>query len=1118
MVNAIRFLSVVILGGALWLEATPVAAQQLVVGERTLISERIVGRTLREYTYRLDVVNTGGAVDNVTATVTSASPNTVIIDADLDFGNVAAGERASSIDTFTLRQDRMFPFDPGALEYLFDFDPAAANTPPTLDIETPATGSVFDEGPTITFSAAANDAEDGNLASAVVWSSDLDGELGIGASVSIALSVGTHTVTANVADSADATASDSIEVVVQAVPNTPPIANAGADQTVFDGDLVTLDGSASSDANGDVLTFDWTIVGSPAGSLTTLDDANAVMPQLVPDVIGEYVVELIVSDGEDSSGADTVTIVADQRNIAPVANAGSDRTAVVGDIVTLDGSASNDANGDALFFAWSLMAPAGSAASLDDASAVRPAFEPDLVGEYVLELTVSDGEDTSAPDSVMVEVGPGNTPPLANAGADQSAVEGDVVVLDGSGSTDVDGDTLSFLWSFTNVPAGSAAVIEGANTVMASFEADVEGLFVVQLIVNDGQDESEPDTLNVTTDRRNAAPVAEAGPAQSVLVGESVALDGSDSSDADGDLLTFEWSFLSTPEASLAVLDDPNASAPTFFADLPGEYVVQLIVDDGFVRSASDSVIVNAEVGNTAPVADAGADQSVTTGDTVTLDGSRSSDADNDPLTFTWSFTVRPEGSTATLEVGADPAAPSFIADLAGTYVVQLMVNDGTENSPADTVMIVASDPLVPIELGSTIVGKHLQVAFGGTLGEPAPVGGTVVSITSSDPARLLLSTDATLTGDPEVSMTVPEGTAAIPTFYLQALQGVGTAVIAASATGYEAASTVISLAPSGFVIDSPRSITTRSFSNDVPVRVRSARLDAGTLAFDTVQPLRGGFGTAVELIVVDVDGENVGVINGSPLTFTGGTVDAHSAAFDPVSPGTATIEVVPPAGFDTPSSFRQIDATVTAPGINAPASVTVGRDLQDIAGLSLAQAPTAPVDATVSISDPAVALLSTGRTTVGSGAVTIEGITGTFIGNIWVQALALGEAEITVAVPGYVTARFTVTVTPSGFAIVSPTAITTSAAAGNTTLSVSSGRLVPGSLVFSIAQPLRAGVSAAVEVTSSDTSVGAIAVSPLNFAAGDSTQTAQFDPAAPGTTVIEVQPPAGFATPSNRR
>ena len=214
----------------------------------------------------------------------------------------------------------------------------------------------------------------------------------------------------------------------------------------------------------------------------------------------------------------------------------------------------------------------------------------------------------------------------------------ETVTLDGSGSSDVDGDPLTFSWSLTSVPAGSAASLSDPTSVTPTFIADISGTYVAQLIVNDGTVDSAPDTVTITT--QNSPPVAEAGPAQSVFVAGTVILDGSGSSDVDGDPLTFAWSFVSIPAGSAASLNDATAVSPTFVADLPGTYEAQLIVNDGTVDSAPDTVTITTQ--NSPPVAEAGPAQSVLVTDTVTLDGSGSSDVDGDPLTYTWSLTSIP--------------------------------------------------------------------------------------------------------------------------------------------------------------------------------------------------------------------------------------------------------------------------------------------------------------------------------------------------------------------------------------------------------------------------------------------------------------------------------------------
>lgn len=194
----------------------------------------------------------------------------------------------------------------------------------------------------------------------------------------------------------------------------------------------------------------------------------------------------------------------------------------------------------------------------------------------------------------------------------------------------------------------------------------------------------------------NAAPVANAGPDQAVTSGTLVTLSGGSSSDPDDDVLTFMWSFTSKPAGSSASFPSSFAISPTFIADVAGTYQIQLIVNDGQVNSLTDTVTVTATAiaGNTAPFANAGPDQTTKTGATVTMDGSGSIDVDGDPITYSWSFTSRPAGSSAAL-TNSSTISPTFTADKAGTYQIQLVVNDGQANSAPDNVMVFAATPVL---------------------------------------------------------------------------------------------------------------------------------------------------------------------------------------------------------------------------------------------------------------------------------------------------------------------------------------------------------------------------------------------------------------------------------------
>lgn len=475
--------------------------------------------------------------------------------------------------------------------------------------------------------------------------------------------------------------------------NQAPVAEAGENQSVLAGDTVQLDGTGSTDADGDALSYRWSLSNWPDGSGAAFDDDSASTPRFVADVAGRYVAQLIVNDGSVDSAADAVVIDATDAsvvppgsNLAPLADAGADRNVTTGTAVILDGRASRDPDGDALSYVWTLTAkPAGSSAALTGADTAQPGLTADVEGTYRAELVVSDGRLTSAPDSVTIVATTLNRAPAANAGADQAVAAGAAVVLDGRTSSDPDGDTLTYAWTLVAKPAGSGAVLTGANTARPGFTADVEGAYRAQLVVSDGQASSVPDSVIVLAVTPNGVPVANAGLDQEVNHNDTVRLDGSASSDPDGDALTYAWIFDSKPAGSAAVLADASRARTGFIADLDGDYVLKLTVSDGSLTSVGDTVTVTAV--NQPPVANAGPDQEMYSGETVTLDAGGSSDANGDALTYSWTMTVRPALSAAALS-DSTALSPTFVADVEGTYEIELVADDGFTTSAADAVTV----------------------------------------------------------------------------------------------------------------------------------------------------------------------------------------------------------------------------------------------------------------------------------------------------------------------------------------------------------------------------------------------------------------------------------------------
>ena len=176
------------------------------------------------------------------------------------------------------------------------------------------------------------------------------------------------------------------------------------------------------------------------------------------------------------------------------------------------------------------------------------------------------------------------TPPVANAGPDQNATVGATVTLKGSGTVGSTGTQLTYAWTLLHIPPGSKATLSGAGAASVTFVADQPGTYEAQLIVNDGT-ASTPSTTHVTAGQGSGAanataPVAKAGPDQTVKVASTVTLDGGTST-GDQTKLTYGWSLANIPQGSNATLSAANTASPNFVPDLPGTYAVQLIVDDG---------------------------------------------------------------------------------------------------------------------------------------------------------------------------------------------------------------------------------------------------------------------------------------------------------------------------------------------------------------------------------------------------------------------------------------------------------------------------------------------------------------------------------------------------------
>jgi hypothetical protein len=296
------------------------------------------------------------------------------------------------------------------------------------------------------------------------------------------------------------------------------------------------------------------------------------------------------SGGGNSSGGDTGTP-------PPTAHASLDEMVPVGTPATLDGSASESPTGLPLSYQWALTAkPSGSAAFLTTPNSVRSTFTPDLPGTYTATLVVSAIGVASQPAAVSTTAVTGNVAPQANAGPDGSAVPGRPITLDGRASRDANRTALTYSWRILEQPQGSNPTLANATSATPTFTADAAGRYVLALTCSDGSLTSAVDQVVIVVATGNLTPVAKAGHDQTVMAGQLVTLNGTASSDPNGDPLTYHWCLKGKPEGSIATLSGANAAQPSFTPDVAGSYVFCLTVNDGKTDSPSDTVVVEAHL------------------------------------------------------------------------------------------------------------------------------------------------------------------------------------------------------------------------------------------------------------------------------------------------------------------------------------------------------------------------------------------------------------------------------------------------------------------------------------------------------------------------------------------
>jgi len=383
--------------------------------------------------------------------------------------------------------------------------------------------------------------------------------------------------------------------------NDPPTADAGPDQNVDEETTVTLDGSNSSDPDDGIEFYQWKQIAGPSVSLS---NPQAVQPTFTsPSVAASQskslTFELTVTDYGGLKDTDTNVVNVTGDNDPPTADAGPDQNVDEETTVTLDGSNSSDPDDGIEFYRWKQIA--GPSVSLSNPQAIKPTFTSPSVAasrskSLTFELTVTDFGGLLDTDTTVVNVTGENDPPTADAGSDQTVLEEATVTLDGSNSSDPDDGIEFYRWKQIAGPSVSLSNPEAVQPTFSAPDVGSDGAsFTFELTVTDYGSLQSTDTAIINVIWLNDPPTANAGVDQTVLEKSAVTLDGSNSSDPDDGIASYQWKQVAGQSVTFS---DPTDDQPTFEApsfDDSGDklLIFELIVtDDGGLQS-SDSTTVS---------------------------------------------------------------------------------------------------------------------------------------------------------------------------------------------------------------------------------------------------------------------------------------------------------------------------------------------------------------------------------------------------------------------------------------------------------------------------------------------------------------------------------------------
>ena len=311
-----------------------------------------------------------------------------------------------------------------------------------------------------------------------------------------------------------------------------------------------------------IVSYDWDFGDSNTGTGAT--------PSHIYSSLGDYIVILTVTDDNGGRDSDKTSALIAVGNLPPRADANGPYTGVAGVAVTFDGSGSSDPDDGIASYRWDF----GDSST---GSGATPSHVYADTGIYKVTLTVTDVAGATSSDGATAVIGSDNMRPMADAKGPYTGAVDVAVSFDGTGSSDIDGNIVTWEWDFGDASTGSGE--STTHTYSAS------GIYYVSLTVTDDLGATDSNVTAVVVGTGNLLPLPDVGGPYTVAPGVAVTFDGTASSDPEGGALTYAWDFGDGNTGTGATPTNIYAAADVYRVTLT-------VTDDAGIPNSVDTVVL----------------------------------------------------------------------------------------------------------------------------------------------------------------------------------------------------------------------------------------------------------------------------------------------------------------------------------------------------------------------------------------------------------------------------------------------------------------------------------------------------------------------------------------------